>query len=433
MSTKKALSPSDIKEGRSFLNQLVDVVQQDISGSSTRRKYQVFVTGGVGPGVTSSLFQTVFDQDHSLQTSNQILDFAIGLYSGSQTVTGSSTGIDTSGKTLFPSQSLMMREKVNIYKQFAQLIKGDSTAQFTAPYFAESTTNKDTGITSLTNQSDGIDEALFVCFKRLFSRDRIKKETFAMKFFQSASHDVHGAKPGSDVVPNHRHGNINVTSVSGSKIYSDVGASTYSMFAPLGGEVAELVDSADTSRKVGLLFYEPGIAILDLKKVISGTQHVTGVISAMQGTSAADYAAGQTVIGSPALGGSSNPRARFIPDLMVSGSIDDIVDHIATCRFGSSTNTAITFQNVTEIHSTLIFCRATADEFNLSANPTYRDSTGRLMVIDPGEEGIQKPFTFATSVCLYNMKGELMAVAKLSRPVEKNDEKDLTFRVRLDF
>ena len=57
MSTFKQLVPADIKEARSFLNQLVDVVQQDISGSSTRKKYQVFVTGGVGPGVTLRFFR----------------------------------------------------------------------------------------------------------------------------------------------------------------------------------------------------------------------------------------------------------------------------------------------------------------------------------------------------------------------------------------
>jgi len=185
-----------------------------------------------------------------------------------------------------------------------------------------------------------------------------------------------------------------------------------------------------------LLFYEPGIAVLDLKKIISGTQHVSGVISAMQSdTFSGDggFSPGRIAIGSHHLGGSSNPDARFIPDLMVSGSVDDILDHIASCRLGSSTNTAITFQNVTEIHSSLIFCRATADEFNYSANPTFRDEEGRIVVIDPGEEGVQKSFTFVTSVCLYNGQGQLMAVAKLSRPVEKNDEKDLTFRVRLDF
>ena len=176
MSTFKQLVPADIKEARSFLNQLVDVVQQDISGSSTRKKYQVFVTGGVGPGVTSSLFQTVFDQDHSLQTSNQVLDLAVGLYSGSQTVTGSRTGIDTSGKPLFPSQSLMMREKVHVYMQFAQLLLRDNKAQFTAPFFAQKAAS--TG--NLTNEGDGIDEALFICFKRLFSRGQMLYQTICM-------------------------------------------------------------------------------------------------------------------------------------------------------------------------------------------------------------------------------------------------------------
>ena len=66
MATTKAFSNSDIQTAQSFLTQLIDVVQEDVSGSLTRRKYQVFVTGGVGPGVTSSLFQTVYDQDFSL-------------------------------------------------------------------------------------------------------------------------------------------------------------------------------------------------------------------------------------------------------------------------------------------------------------------------------------------------------------------------------
>ena len=70
----KKISPEDIKTTKSVLNQLVDAIQEDVSGSSTRRAYQVFVTGGVGPGVTSSLFQTVYDQDFTLQTSNPMFD-----------------------------------------------------------------------------------------------------------------------------------------------------------------------------------------------------------------------------------------------------------------------------------------------------------------------------------------------------------------------
>ena len=80
MATYKELAAGDIKTSRSVLNQLIDVIQEDISGSSTRKKYQVFVTGGVGPGVTSSLFHTVYDQDFSLQTANPIFDVTMGIY-----------------------------------------------------------------------------------------------------------------------------------------------------------------------------------------------------------------------------------------------------------------------------------------------------------------------------------------------------------------
>ena len=49
MATFKELTDADKKTTKSFLNQLVDVIQEDISGSQTRKTYQVFVTGGVGP------------------------------------------------------------------------------------------------------------------------------------------------------------------------------------------------------------------------------------------------------------------------------------------------------------------------------------------------------------------------------------------------
>ena len=122
MATFKEISAADVKTSRSVLNQLVDVIQEDISGSSTRKKYQVFVTGGVGPGVTSSLFQTVYDQDFSLQTSNAIMDMTVGLFSGSDVVTAVKTGEDQNGKYLFPSTSLMMREKLSNYSQYAQVL-----------------------------------------------------------------------------------------------------------------------------------------------------------------------------------------------------------------------------------------------------------------------------------------------------------------------
>ena len=416
MATFKELTSADKKTAKSFLNQLVDIIQEDISGSNTRKKYQVYVTGGVGPGVTSSLFQTVFDQDFALQTSNPVFDLTVGIFSGSSEVADSTTGVDITGKVLFPSNSLMMREKISNYRQFSQILLGNADSQFAAPF-------------SGFVDNDLIDNAMFVCFKRLFSRDMIKRETVAMRFFTSASHtptagptDVETKKP-----------NLVQTSESGSAIFTDVGSSN-SQEVSFGGQVGNILDSSNTATTVGLMFYEQGMAIFDLKKIISGSQHVSGVISAMSNTNPFAVGLGRTLIGAPNIGQSANPKAKFIPDLMVSASIDDIVNHLASCRFSSGSNTAMTFQNLTNINSTLIFCRATADEFNYSSNPTYvDDATNKIRVIETGQEGTQKAFCFITTVGLYDANDNLLAVAKLSRPIEKNNEKDITIRVRLDF
>jgi len=412
MATFKELSAADIKTTRSFLSQLVDVIQEDISGSTTRKKYQVFVTGGVGPGVTSSLFHTVYDQDFSLQTANPIFDLTFGFYHSSSWVLSASTGEDAAGKLLFPSQTLMMREKVNIYKQYAQILLGDAAAQFAAPFNSSTST-------------DLIGAGLFLSFKRLFHRDSMKRETFAMKFYQSGTKATEGAtSPGY---------NLNQTSESGSAVYTDIGAAGAKEVAK-GGGVGNIVDSSNTSRNVGLIFYDRGMCVFDLNKILSASQHVSGVIDALDNTTFAGTAKGKTVVGAEdAAPYRSNSKAKFIPDFVVSASMDNILDHISSTRFGSGSLTAMTFQNNTNINSTLVFCRATADEFNYSTNPTFTDVNDRIVVVDDGQEEIQRTFTFVTTVGLYDANNNLLAVAKLSRPVEKNDEKDLTVRVRLDF
>ena len=64
---------------------------------------------------------------------------------------------------------------------------------------------------------------------------------------------------------------------------------------------------------------------------------------------------------------------------------------------------------------------------------TFTDTTGRIVVVDQGQEDTQRTFVFPTTVGLHDEFGNLLAVAKMSRPIEKNDEKDITFRIRLDF
>lgn len=427
MAITKEISASDKKTTRSFLNQLIDVIQEDISSSSSRRKYQVFVTGGIGPGVTGSLFQTVYDQDFTLQTANPIFDVTFGIappdsikgngLSNSTGVAGTkSTGVDSTGKYLYPSDSLMMREKTDIYGQFAQTLLGDRKVMFKIP--------NDATLSGSQTMKD-IDAGLFLAFKRLFSRDQIKRETFAMKFYQTASYtDITDSSAEPPASPSNGVPNLFRTSTTGSAIFTDVGASD-SRYFEIGGQYGYLVDASSVNRAVGLVYYDSGVVILDADRVISGSQFVSGTISS------AVHSLGTTTIG-------TNGTAKFIPDLVTSGSIDNIVDHFCYARFGSGSLTGITFQNVTNINSSLIFCRALPDDFNYSSNPTYIEQSGvnqgRLTIYDPSlSEETQEPFAYITTVGLYDPTGGLLAVAKLSRPVEKNAGRDLTLRVRLDF
>jgi hypothetical protein len=93
----------------------------------------------------------------------------------------------------------------------------------------------------------------------------------------------------------------------------------------------------------------------------------------------------------------------------------------------------MTFQNQTNINSTLIFCRAAADEFNYSSHPTFTDDKGRIVPIESGQEDVQTSFTMISGLGLYDANDTLLAVAKVSRPIEKSNERDITLRVRLDF
>jgi len=82
------------------------------------------------------------------------------------------------------------------------------------------------------------------------------------------------------------------------------------------------------------------------------------------------------------------------------------------------------------ITSDYVFVRARNSEFNYSENPTFiSGSTGEVIY----DEFINQPQTYITTVGMYNDQNELLAVAKLSRPLIKDFTKEALVRVKLDF
>lgn len=95
-----------------------------------------------------------------------------------------------------------------------------------------------------------------------------------------------------------------------------------------------------------------------------------------------------------------------------------------------STARVFTLNSQETITSDFVFIRPRSSEFNYSENPSYiSGSTGEVIF----ESFINNPQSYITTVGLYNDTNDLLAVAKLSRPLKKDFTKEALVRVKLDF
>lgn len=91
---------------------------------------------------------------------------------------------------------------------------------------------------------------------------------------------------------------------------------------------------------------------------------------------------------------------------------------------------SFTLNSQETVSSDYVFVRPRSSEFNYSENPSYiSGSTGEVIY----QDFIYNPQTYITTVGLYNDTNDLLAVAKLSRPLKKDFTKEALIRVKLDF
>lgn len=92
---------------------------------------------------------------------------------------------------------------------------------------------------------------------------------------------------------------------------------------------------------------------------------------------------------------------------------------------GSST----TLKSEETISSNFVFVRVRNSEFNYSTNPSNLVSSGELR----WDVMINTPQSYITTVGMYNDSNDLLAVAKLSRPLLKDFTKEALVRIKLDY
>lgn len=212
-------------------------------------------------------------------------------------------------------------------------------------------------------------EVVFLNFSRLLVKDEIKKGSFSITLGTGSAH----ASPFSDTLT-----------------LTDSHASTNYRTNSPAGEFGTLKKSGSDDL-FGLVYYQAGVVAL---------------ASASFGTAIIDT------------------DGNDFENAVVSSSINKIADGIRN-RVQD-----ISFNNTTELNSSIYFCRASHNEFNYSSNPTYLDN-GKIVVKD--EDVAMPPRSYVTTVGLYSADNELLAVAKLSEPLKKTPENEITLRVRLDY
>ena len=100
----------------------------------------------------------------------------------------------------------------------------------------------------------------------------------------------------------------------------------------------------------------------------------------------------------------------------------------ARLKYSDASSFALNSQET--VTSDFAFVRARNGEFNYSENPSFISGSSGTIVYDAF---IQNPQTYVTTIGLYNDNNELLAVAKLSKPLKKDFSKEALIRVKLDF
>ena len=361
--TFKALNPADITSTRTLLHEAIPVTGTIISGTYADNNIKTFAHG---------MFQSVYDYPYLSSSANHIFDITAGFSTGSLSLSGAAAA----------GAGVQISKKVNIYNQMAQVLVGFDELGRVRRF------DQDGNLF----EGNKIDNAFFINFARLLTKDEIKKGSFQMSVYTGSSPE----NPGFE---------LTIYDASRTKYLVNSPAGEYTL---LHSSAAPLADEVPC----GLLYYQAGVVVL--------TASVFGASGsgpdALGGLPNYWGSVGGGVIG-------SDTTAMSISGAFSGSTIDNIAGGLRN-RIKN-----IQFNNTTELNSTIYFCRVNHGEFNYSSNPTYlSESTIRVKDV-----AADIPISYVTKVGLYSAGGELCAVGALSEPLRKDSNNEFTIRVRLDY
>jgi len=393
----KTFNSSDRTTTRTLLHEAIPITGALVSGTYNRTSANAGREKNIKV-YSHDMFESVYDYPYLSSSANHIFDISIGMHASSSLSSSTVTNI---------------AKKVNVYNQMAQVLNGYDTNGNIRQFDVDGDFSTSVG---------KMNEAIFFNFSRLLVKDEIKKGSVSLKlglgnFTGSSTHQVTITdKSGSNgYFVNSPAGEYGILFASAS---NNIMTGTLTTDAGASATARPVNSRVDTTgrRPCGLVFYQAGVCVLTASLFMTGTQ-----VSA-PGAFLKAGAATNTPGVDPLFQTASGPNR--MRTMLTGSNITNICDGIRNKFIDLS------FNNTTELNSTIYFCRANHNEFNYSSNPTYL-SGSKIRV--KGGDILTPPRSYVTTVGMYSADNELLAVAKLSEPLRKDPTNELTLRVRLDY
>lgn len=373
--TFKTFLDDDIVSTRTLLHENIPItgtiVSSSVYGTSSIKSY------------THGMFQSVYDYPYLSSSANHLFDMTVGQTVGSPG--SSSLSVDP-----------FCKKKINIYNQMAQVLVGYDTTGSVLQFDRDG---------NPATSGDKFNSMFFLNFSRLLTKDEIKKGSFQMTLGVGAA----VATPFSNTCL--------ISDASGTQNYNiNSPAGEYGILYTSNFTGGGATWTQDSQRAVGFVFYQAGIVALST--AIFAQSSSNSPSSVMSGSSYGQIANGTVLV----MQGTGSTYSN-VETLFESGSMNDAAAALRN-RIKN-----ITFNNTTELNSSIHFCRVNHNEFNYSSNPTYLQSS-KIRVKSKTSDA---PISYITTVGLYSPDNELLAVAKLSEPLKKDPTQEMILRVRLDY
>jgi len=281
------------------------------------------------------------------------------------------------------------------------------------------------GTSGVHYSSGNRDEDIYILVgKRANFKDRLNKRNWTMILsgsktaFGTAAGTAHtGSTTGANKIKLTDDSNTNAGTAT-------VAGTRYNIVSGSDGSVT----TAGSTRTYGWFYPEMGVMIFSAAELSSSIPGVgkTSEVTASFSKEATHTASGSnhlSVINTSMVASSSG----FAPNLTNGGNAQNALRFVNCLQ---PNGTYMKFRSEEDQVSVSYFCRVKSQQMNFSNNPTFVSGSFNELI---HRSMWGNPTVYVTGVGLYNAQGQLVAISKLSTPLQKNFASEATIKVKLTY